>query len=560
MTASRLAESVRAGDLATARELLAARPELVHFDLSEHDEHRALHYAVLSGRPHMVRLLMDFGADPFKGIWSHRGATGARTLAADRGHDEIVAIIDEALAQRRREQARARPAPVPAFDESSPFVAELFAAFMRGDEPGIIALIEQRPEIIHWHAGDGWTPLHHASLLSLVDVVRWLLEHGADVNACEPSWWTPLELVGVYRKNHTPGKTALIASLLKEHGAAMTGGAAIVLGDTDWLRAAHAAGTLDVPQGYGLITRAVIRQRPDILKVLLDLGLDPDDRRRLGNLDEVVWSWGEPLRECVRCDSLECAELLLERGADPNPSIYAASSPMFEACKGDKREMIALLERHGGFADTLVIGYFGLVDKARQMLADEAAGRLKPGSGVDEGGSVAASLLTSGADGGQPGIVRLALSQLDWPPGDARWHWNLMRPLGAHAKPERDRYLSCFRLTLERSGPNPPAPYGRSILHDVCADWPRETTTAEERVALATLLLDAGARLDLRDDLLQSTPLGWACRWGRVELVRLFLARGADAKESGAPPWATPGAWAARMGHKEIQAVIKAAT
>ena len=37
------------------------------------------------------------------------------------------------------------------------------------------------------------------------------------------------------------------------------------------------------------------------------------------------------------------------------------------------------------------------------------------------------------------------------------------------------------------------------------------------RVAFATLLLDAGVRLDLRDNLLESTPLGWAYRWGRVD-------------------------------------------
>ena len=111
----------------------------------------------------------------------------------------------------------------------------------------------------------------------------------------------------------------------------MTGGAAIALGDAAWLRQAHADGLLDVPPGYGLLTRAVIRNRGDMVDVLLDLGLDPDDRRRLENLDEDVWSWGEPLRECAIHDRLEIAALLLERGADPNPSIYAATSPMFEA-------------------------------------------------------------------------------------------------------------------------------------------------------------------------------------------------------------------------------------
>jgi hypothetical protein len=56
-------------------------------------------------------------------------------------------------------------------------------------------------------------------------------------------------------------------------------------------------------------------------------------------------------------------------------------------------------------------------------------------------------------------------------------------------------------------------------------------------VAFATMLLDAGARLDVRDYLLESTPLGWACRWQRPELVRLFLERGSDPVEADAPGW-----------------------
>ena len=45
-------------------------------------------------------------------------------------------------------------------------------------------------------------------------------------------------------------------------------------------------------------------------------------------------------------------------------------------------------------------------------------------------------------------------------------------------------------------------------------------------------MLDAGAPLNARDEWLKSTPLGWACRWGGVELVRLLLARGADPIEA----------------------------
>lgn len=559
VTVTRLAEAVRAGDLAAVRAMLDARPELVHMDMAEHNEHRALHYAVLNRNPQMVRLLMERGADPFKGIWPHRDATRALTIATERGYDDIVAIIKEAV-NRRQEAGGSRPAAAtPQIDRSSPLIARLSTAFMTGGEAAVIACLEEEPRLVHWQRGDGWTMLHQASLMLCLDVAKWLVAHGADVNAHEPYSWTPLELVGMNCTDFTPEKAAAMETLLISHGARMTAAAAVARGDEAWLRASHAAGTLtEPPDGYGLVSRAVIRRRPDVLRLLLDFGFDPDERRRVKDIEEVVYSWGEPLRAAAQNDDLAMAETLLQHGADPNPSIYAASWPMFEAYQHHNRDMIALLERHGGFADAGLIGHVGLIDQAKQMLADEAAGRLRPRS-VPEGETVAARLLVSGADGGQVEIVRLALEHLDWPRDDPRWHGNLMRPLGAHAESDRERYLTCFALMVERAGANPPAPYGRSILHDVCAGWPYETSSAGERLALATILLDAGARLDLRDDLLKSTPLGWACRWGRVELVKVFLERGADPHEKDTEPWATPRAWAARMGHGDVLACLEAA-
>ena len=85
-----------------------------------------------------------------------------------------------------------------------------------------------------------------------------------------------------------------------------------------------------------------------------------------------------------------------------------------------------------------------------------------------------------------------------------------------------------------------------------CASHP-----PDERVGFATLVLDAGGRLDLRDNLLQSTPLGWACRWGRVELVELLLSRGADPVEADAHPWATPEAWARKMDHGSVLTALQ---
>jgi len=80
--------------------------------------------------------------------------------------------------------------------------------------------------------------------------------------------------------------------------------------------------------------------------------------------------------------------------------------------------------------------------------------------------------------------------------------------------------------------------------------------TADEVVEFATALLDLGARMDVRDDLLKSTPLGWACRWGRVEMVNLLLQRGADRVEADAEPWARPQAWAEKMGRGDVLAAL----
>jgi ankyrin repeat protein len=81
--------------------------------------------------------------------------------------------------------------------------------------------------------------------------------------------------------------------------------------------------------------------------------------------------------------------------------------------------------------------------------------------------------------------------------------------------------------------------------------------TAEERVDFAAAVLAKGARLDIRDHLLKSTPLGWACRWGQLPLAKLFLDTGADPIEAGAEPWATPIAWARRRGHMEVEEYLR---
>jgi len=209
--------------------------------------------------------------------------------------------------------------------------------------------------------------------------------------------------------------------------------------------------------------------------------------------------------------------------------------------QGDQR-MVALLEEYGGVVDAATAGAHGLVDRARVLLA---------GPPEDRRRGVAEQLLVEGAGGGHEEIVRLALDRIDWSRDDARWFSVLEQP------PRRATGVECFRLMLARSDPNirGRGPFGLTILHRVAGS--SDQVPAEMTLAFATILLDAGARLDMRDYLLESTPLGWACRWQRPELVRLFLARGADPAEANAPEWARPMAWAAKKGDRAIIELLR---
>lgn len=198
------------------------------------------------------------------------------------------------------------------------------------------------------------------------------------------------------------------------------------------------------------------------------------------------------------------------------------------------------------------------------MLAADARGELPPGV-VTSDRTLAEELLHFGASGGDAEIVHMALERISWPPDDGRWFRCLNEPLSFwHHIPwlyagnkefDRGGYLRCFSLILERCGPNPVGGFDRTALHEVAAMG--DHVTDDEATSFAVALLDAGARMDGRDTILESTPLGWACRWGRAGVVKAILERGADAREGDAQPWARPMAWAEKMGHGAIVEMLR---
>jgi len=361
-----------------------------------------------------------------------------------------------------------------------------------------------------------------------------------------------------------------MADTLVARGATLTAPLAIALGKADWIRARHAEGTLAHPaEGDGLLTVAVEHDRADMLQLLLERGFDPDERKRVLGGDGVHESRGIPLERCALKGNIAMAAILLAQGADANGPSEGGGTPVSTAYRKRNQAMLELLARHGGHVSACTAAYHRDVAIARQRIEEEDAGRLPPG-GVSTGGTVAEDLL--GGDCGEPEIIRVALARIDWPPDDPRWYralrgplsfWNHVPWIRSEQWPfDSSTYLPCFRLILARCHANLSGSFGRTILHDVMAmghhDGVSGWITEDEALAFAVTLLDAGARTDVRDDLLQSTPLGWACRWGRPSIVQELLDRGVDAVELDAQPWATPRAWAEKMGHRDIVEMLSA--
>lgn len=540
---AKLAEAVRSGDLAQTRVLLHARPELIGMDMSEGDEHRALHYAILRRDVEMVRLLMEAGADARKGIWPHRDATSAWTLARDREYHDIVAVIEDEE-RLRREEMSCPNATV------SPIQDQINAAIAQGDNEAAIRLLKANGSFIQACDRSGATPLHIAAEAANEQMVEWLLARRPSVRKPDVNGFTALDRAALTAdpRNEKAKAFPAIAKGLLQHGAEMTIYAAVALADVSRIREViqdDPGLVRQIYKGGGLLSLAVKHGHLEIVRLLLDLGADVDERTMLHELEEPTVSWGMPLWYAALANQRGIVELLLDRGADPNANVYASGWPLRNAWNHKDGFVKRLLLERGAKPQPYMMAENHDVAEARKLLE------------TDLGEDTAQELAWSAADSGCPEIVELALARLTWAPGDRRWHWVLIQPIrgaGGDAHDNEGHFASMAALLRHGIDPNI-SRFGATPLHFAAAH--HGPVSDSDRARFAAMLLEHGARLDIRDDLLQSTPLGWACRWGRTELGKLLIARGAPVDEPDAEPWATPRAWAVKMGQDATLAVLR---
>ncbi len=447
-------------------------------------------------------------------------------------------------------------------------VGRFMAVVEGGDTAAVRAMLRRRPELVHMDTAhdNEQRALHRAVLARDAAMVRLLMQAGADpdqgvfphrdattafVIARDRGYGDIVDIIEQEKAKRTgaPGQDEAPAREPLDAGRESGVRDAIAQGDAARVRelVSRNPGVLrDITwRRGGLLSVAVNNGHIDIVRLLLDLGADPDERTMLQELEEPTESWGGPLWCAAQGGRLEIAELLLDRGADPNGNVYASGWPLLNAYRRNDEPMKRLLTARGAKMQPYMAAEFHDTAEAARMLA------------ADAGEDLAQELAWSAAGSGCASILAMALPRLRWPRDDPRWHWILIQPMRrADGDPAHEGLFRSLALLLEHGiDANVTKRFGQTPLHFTAA---RDGVHEADRTRFASMLLDSGARLDLRDHLLQSTPLGWACRWGRSELVEMFRSRGAPANEPDAVPWATPLAWAKKMGHREIEARLRA--
>lgn len=164
MSPTSIHEACGRGDIDTVRALIATDVSLV--DAADEHGWRPIFHAGLWRREAIVRLLIDAGAD----LAAQDGAV--LHYASEVPNNRAVVSL---LLQYGVLDAHVRPSD----DLSRQFLAAVFSE----NTDRVNSLLNRHPHLATTPDGFGDQAIHHASRIGNTEIVRRLLEHGADANA-----------------------------------------------------------------------------------------------------------------------------------------------------------------------------------------------------------------------------------------------------------------------------------------------------------------------------------------------------------------------------------------
>jgi uncharacterized protein len=257
----------------------------------------------------------------------------------------------------------AAPADTTAVVEPVEKPAPLVVAARSNDAASVRTLLTAHPADVNQRTADGTSALHWAVYHGDADLVAKLLAAGADANARNDYGSTPMSEAAIR------GDVKILGALLAAHAdvdSANADGqtALMILSRTGNVAAAE----LLIAHGAQVNARekwrdqtalmwAAAEQQPAMVRLLLSHGAEVEGRSLVNNWARQVTS--EPrmqarpsggftaLLYAARSGCLECAQLLIKAGADPNLADPDGVSPLLESVLNFHFDLAAFLVRHG---------------------------------------------------------------------------------------------------------------------------------------------------------------------------------------------------------------------
>jgi ankyrin repeat protein len=412
--------AARAGDVETVRHSIAAG-----FDPNAADDDgRTIHQIAKANRFEAIELIAR----------DAQGETRPRHIV-----EAISGILDAAWrgeVDLLRARLDAHPELIDALGTGFVKQSALHRAACKSRHACLRLLIDRGADVDVRDFPDNAYPLHVAAVVGDLETVRILVEAGADVVGEADDY--EVGVLGWATCFRTVRED--VAAYLLEHGARLNLWTAIALDRVDAVR--------------GMIARDA---------TLLGARMTRNQHRRTA------------LHHAAAKNRPRIVRLLLDLGADPNATDATGATPLTTASQeGADRAIVEMLIAAGARLDFLTAVNLERYDLAEAMLAEDPA-RL-------------------GADGRDTVALHLAVN---------RKNHDAVRWLIAHG------------VDVD----------AKRVMWD-CNHTALHMTIENGDIALAKMLLDAGADPDVRDDKYSATALGWADFFGREDFAKLARERG----------------------------------